>query len=491
MKKTILIAAVMFLAFSVAASAQALFQVGSTPVTTVASCGVTELTGDVVFTTAVGASNITNGTITLRYSVPIASITGATAVVTDANGAAVPTVVVAIQPLPAPPTSTTDLILTVTVTPPIGGVAPYTIRLSGVRVNVAGAANLTAIDATVTATGNAFVGGQTTVRVVNSIASAIDKVAGPAAPVTISSIAPPANQAVNMTVTEGFFNAWVAGSGITFTFAGIPAGVTLTFPATITSSAGQIFQPANSSTGVVIAAPSFTSATTNPSVFYILTTTTPAAATTTETVQLQVTATFAGNPRPLAQGAITLTVNMGPPNPTGATLVPRFDGTTCQRGPVNVLTIVTANTTLLIPYATAQLGFDTGITIANTTTDNTVAASNIAVKQSGTITFMFFPQTPKTGTDAPFSYTTSSTSPGSGLTSGSLATGSTYVVLLSELFTAAGRTTDFNGYILAVCNFTNAHGEYFISNFDNFTHGALMMVVDPAKRNTSPESLGF
>jgi hypothetical protein len=75
MKTKILIAAVMFFALSVAAFAQvtASFTVGSVPVTTVSSCGVTERTGDVVFTTVSGTGAVALGTFTISYGVPITS----------------------------------------------------------------------------------------------------------------------------------------------------------------------------------------------------------------------------------------------------------------------------------------------------------------------------------------------------------------------------------------------------------------------------------
>jgi hypothetical protein len=45
--------------------------------------------------------------------------------------------------------------------------------------------------------------------------------------------------------------------------------------------------------------------------------------------------------------------------------------------------------------------------------------------------------------------------------------------------------TSFSGYVFIVTDFTNGHGEYFISNFDNFTHGSLMLVVNDLDRAIS------
>ena len=55
---------------------------------------------------------------------------------------------------------------------------------------------------------------------------------------------------------------------------------------------------------------------------------------------------------------------------------------------------------------------------------------------------------------------------------------------------AAGQTGDFTGYIFVVTNFTNAHGEYFISDFSGgFTNGALMLVVNQTRDPNRMEDL--
>lgn len=478
--KKILIAAVMLLTFSVAASAQALLQVGSTPVTTVASCGTTELTGDVVFARATSSLAIVQGTITISYGVPITSIADLQLFVNDvqdAIGAQVDVI-------------STDadraagrLILSVD---PGTGPAIDSIIVKGVRVNIAGNPDLSNLTATVTATGNSFVGGQTSVVVISSISSAIATVASANNLLNVSSVNP-LGGTVNVTVTEGFLNAWVPNAMIALTFSTPPAGVNLSVPASITNDKGTEFQFATA-LGANATPATLTSASPSLTVFYRLTTPGATSAITTETLVVPVTVTFAGTPRPLAQGSVTVTANMGPTAGTvglGA-YVPQYAGTSCQRGPATILNIVTANTVLLIPYATNEVGFDTGFAIANTTTDP-LAAPVSAVKQSGTLTFHFFPQT---GTA--FSYTTTAGSPGQGLNaSGALETGRLYTVLLTELLAAAEAEGDFAGYIFVVANFTNAHGQYFISDFESFTNGALMLVVDPAFRVVSgtPEQL--
>jgi hypothetical protein len=61
----------MFLAFSVAAFAQATLTVGSIPVTAVVASGLTEKTGDITFTTVSGSPTVQSGVITINYGVPI------------------------------------------------------------------------------------------------------------------------------------------------------------------------------------------------------------------------------------------------------------------------------------------------------------------------------------------------------------------------------------------------------------------------------------
>ena len=122
-------------------------------------------------------------------------------------------------------------------------------------------------------------------------------------------------------------------------------------------------------------------------------------------------------------------------------------------------------------------GYDTGIAIANTTWDPGTTAMGVtgAVKQSGSITFYFYPQAPGT---TPVTYTTHAGSPGAGLdASGNLPSGSTYVALLSKILADAGVTADFGGYIVVITNFTNAHCLFVLSNFTTFSQGALGLVI--------------
>jgi hypothetical protein len=145
---------------------------------------------------------------------------------------------------------------------------------------------------------------------------------------------------------------------------------------------------------------------------------------------------------------------------------------------LTVVNIIPATTTFLIPFVVTTSTFDTGLAISNTTADPFGTAGGGARAQSGTITFSFFPVT-----GSSFSYTTSATSPAGngGLSSGVLASGKTWTVLASELLTAAGYATPkaFSGYVIAVANFTNGHGNAFVSDFKGFTSMTDVLVMSP------------
>jgi hypothetical protein len=222
-------------------------------------------------------------------------------------------------------------------------------------------------------------------------------------------------------------------------------------------------------------------------VYYEVTGTLPVIAPVDDMI-IQITASISGSS---AVKVVTVAATF---SPIGGTLIPRY--IEAYSPAVTVLTVRDNTTTLLIPYATdkaeaATTGFETAIAIANTTAGpaNSVTQLGTATAQSGVITFYFYPTT-----GAAFSYTTAAGSPGSGLNaSGQLESGRTYLVMVDSLLDAAATpyTGEFNGYIFIVTNFTNAHGEYFITNWDSFTHGSLIPVISNL-RSANPDFIpGF
>jgi len=153
---------------------------------------------------------------------------------------------------------------------------------------------------------------------------------------------------------------------------------------------------------------------------------------------------------------------------SGVLTIPRFADTSTARA---LLTINLCQTLLLYPFVTNQQGFDTGISIANTSTDPIGTSP-----QAGTCKLNWydgtnkFPATGINGTD-----TTKETA---------VATGTVAVNLASNL--APG----FQGYMFAQCNFQYAHGIAFISDLGarNLAMGYLALVVNNGSfsRPTAP-----
>jgi len=183
--------------------------------------------------------------------------------------------------------------------------------------------------------------------------------------------------------------------------------------------------------------------------------------------------TFTANPGANLPPPGTGTVNMSyaPTAPTAFTAsaggvassslpIPRFaDNSSAQ----NILSIVTCNTVLLYPFVTNQGGFDTGIAIANTSTDPFGTRT-----QTGSCDMNFY------GASAPPKVNT-----------GNIATGTVYAALAS---TAA---PGFQGYMIAVCQFQLAHGFAFISDLGarNLAMGYLALVLPTGTGNRNQGNL--
>jgi hypothetical protein len=243
-----------------------------------------------------------------------------------------------------------------------------------------------------------------------------------------------------------------------------PAGVPL-------SSQTGVFTSANGST-VGIAPITIGSTGTGTAVWEVVNTN-PA---TIDTLLFSVFVNFTASPatNSPAAGAMTVTMSFAPTPSGGAftattgaaasnTLtIPRFsDSLDITK---NFANIVLCTTPLLYPYVINVNGFDTGIAIANTTTDpfGTVA-------QSGTCSLYFYGTAPPTVT--PFVTPT-------------IASGTVYANLASTL--APG----FDGYMIANCNFQLAHGFAFVSDVGarNLAMGYLPLILS-TRSGTNPENL--
>jgi hypothetical protein len=131
----------------------------------------------------------------------------------------------------------------------------------------------------------------------------------------------------------------------------------------------------------------------------------------------------------------------------------------------NFMVIQICRTILLFPYVTNQAGFDTGLEIANTSLDPFTTGSNTTLAQAGSCRMTWYGGT-----------TTAPTTPPGPTDTGSIAGGTIYVN------TAQTLVPNFQGYMIAVCNFQYAHGFAFISDVGarNLAMGYLAVVLpDP------------
>jgi hypothetical protein len=149
-------------------------------------------------------------------------------------------------------------------------------------------------------------------------------------------------------------------------------------------------------------------------------------------------------------GTATAQVNFAPlsTSPTAAPNVPipRF----CQpHVPFNLFTINLCTCNLLFPFVSNQAGFDTGIAIANTTADTL----NGLVPQSGPFTLTYYGTTTGGGA-APPTYTSTTAVPAGSEITFDLSSGGNYGI---------PATPGFQGYIIARTDFQYCHGFAFLS----------------------------
>jgi hypothetical protein len=302
-----------------------------------------------------------------------------------------------------------------------------------------------------------------------------------------------ADQVGSFVVTEGHRTAWFdatqfAGAtmnndaAVRLTFDGIPAGVTLNITASIPTSTGATVTLSRSAI------------TTDLNTTTATWTGTLSTGSTADQLQININSIVVPSTGTLTPGNIRVSAQMSPVGggfdiDTGTvdtSALPRYADSAV--GPVVIGTISPANTTLLVPFAVRDGAFDTGLSLANTTLDPFGAPLGGATAQTGAIRIDFFPRA-AAGAGTPFSLTTTATvKPGIGLSAdGTLAAGSTWTVLLSELITAAGQTGSFTGYLFIRTEFLNAHGAPFVSDFRNFTSFTPMLVL-PSPGITSRSS---
>src|ERR1019366_8350819 len=101
-------------------------------------------------------------------------------------------------------------------------------------------------------------------------------------------------------------------------------------------------------------------------------------------------------------GTSTVTLSFAPTATSGAASaslpIPRFASTATA---ANIFTISICRTILLYPYITNQAGFDTGLTVANTSQDPFTVGSNVTGAQAGSCALTYYGGTTAAPTTPP------------------------------------------------------------------------------------------
>lgn len=315
-----------------------------------------------------------------------------------------------------------------------------------------------------------------------------------------------------LTLREGYVGAWRAtsdykrlntgggdvpnGTQFRLTFTGIPTGVTLSFATESSSGSSSAVPPTN-----VGATYSGSATAASPTV--TITCSPCGSQAAVDALAITVTAS-APTATSLPAGTITVTVSMAPIGaqfdsnnlPTASDGFPKFvalEVGTAGAGTTGavIVNIIAASTTMLVPFIyVGPGGFDTGIEVANTTTDPFGAANGGAVPAAGSLTVTFYPTvaTGGAGTAVVYGPTSSTAKVGFGLSSdGTLASGAVYTVNASQLLPAG--TTQFVGYAFIQANFLNAHGTATISDYRTYSLTSHVLVMPPPLSFTRAQTL--
>jgi hypothetical protein len=148
--------------------------------------------------------------------------------------------------------------------------------------------------------------------------------------------------------------------------------------------------------------------------------------------------------------------------------IPRFADTSTA---TTTASINVCQTNLLFPFITNQAGFDTGIALANTSSDPFGTST-----QAGNCTLYYYGASAGGGA-APAPQTTTSPVAAGTVAAFNLSSGGTNGIT---------PTPGFQGYMIAVCNFRFAHGFAYISDVgaQKLAHGYLALVMDNANATT-------
>jgi hypothetical protein len=201
--------------------------------------------------------------------------------------------------------------------------------------------------------------------------------------------------------------------------------------------------------------------------------------------QPNVQATYTGGFAPFETALTAQTLSADP--------IPRFY---YQNQGGNLFIIERCTCNLLWPFVTQQYGYDTGIAIANTSSDPFSGIwPGAAQPQAGSVTFNYYGCVGASCSPPPAAQTTSASTP--------IASGTVMVYTLSQGNTAIGldnRGANFTGYLITTAQFEYCHGFAFISALNagptsaGISEGYLALVLDgnllSPRANPLGESLG-
>jgi hypothetical protein len=292
-----------------------------------------------------------------------------------------------------------------------------------------------------------------------------------------------AGEASQVAVATGTGNAVVNGTRLAVNFTSIPTGVALYVPVGViasttgtgniqltTTAAGTASTPVTASTAASVTglglAPVTLTAGAGSAIFEVI----AGDPNVLDRYDVPVYVVTTANTATAASAGFSTSVSF---SPTGSTVIPNFVASSAA--PLVGSTLSACTTSLLFPFVTNQLGFDTGMAIANTSTDP--FGTNGATNQAGTCTLSMY------GAGAPTPAT---------VTTPNVPSGTVYTQVLSGV--AAG----FQGYIIAQCNFQYAHGFAFVTNgvgangglSQGYLAGVIPDVNQLKRQTTTGETLG-
>jgi len=173
----------------------------------------------------------------------------------------------------------------------------------------------------------------------------------------------------------------------------------------------------------------------------------------------------AGTPATSPAGTVSLSFAPTVSTFTPQGSIPRFTPASTSTTFVNVALCITE---ILFPFVNTTAGFDTGISIANTTTDPQGSA-----QQTGPCTLNFY------GSGAAGTGTSTATTAPFPSTGGNIAPGTINAEQISNI------RNNFQGYVIAVCNFQLAHGFALFSDtgIRNWATSYLGLTLPTVKRS--------